>query len=35
MMDHWKDVELEITDFDYQHDRSPSAETIPYQISNP
>ena len=29
-----KVLELEITDFDYQHDRTPSAITIPSQISN-
>ena len=35
MIDHWKDLVLEITDFQYQHDRTSSAETIPSQISNP
>ena len=32
--DHWKGLEFEITDFDYQDDRIPSAETIPTQISS-
>ena len=32
MIYHWKDFELEITDFDYQHDRTPLAETRPSQI---
>ena len=35
MIDHWNGLELEITDFDYQHDRTPSVETIPSQISKP
>ena len=34
MIDHWNGLDLEITDFDYKDDRTPSAETIPYQISN-
>ena len=25
MIDHWKSPEFEITDFDFQHDRTPSA----------
>ena len=33
MIDHWNGVELENTDFDYQHDRTPSVEIIPSQIS--
>ena len=28
-MDHWKGLELEITDSDYHHDRTPSAKIIP------
>ena len=35
MIHHWKDLELEITDFHNQHDRTPSAGTIPSQTSNP
>ena len=34
MIDHWKVFALEITDFDFQDDRTPSCETIPYQTSN-
>ena len=34
MIHHWKGLELEITDFDYQHDRTPSAGNIPSQTSN-
>ena len=34
MIDHWKRLEFEITDFDYQYDRTPSAETLPSQNSN-
>ena len=33
MIDQWIGVELENTDFYYQHDRTPSVETIPSQIS--
>ena len=35
MIDHWNVLELEITDFDYKDDRTPSAESIPTQTSNP
>ena len=35
MIDHWKGFELEVTDFDYQDDRTPLVETIPSQISKP
>ena len=35
MIDHWKVFELEVTDFVYQDDQTPSAETITSQISNP
>ena len=35
MIHHRKVHELEITDSDYQHDRTTSAETIPSQTSNP
>ena len=31
MMHHWKGLELEITDFEYHHDPTPSTETIPSQ----
>ena len=34
MIDHWKGLALEITNFDYQDDRTPSAEIIPSQTSN-
>ena len=33
MIHDWKVPELEITDFEYKHDRTPSVETIPSQIS--
>ena len=35
MIHDWKGLEPEITDFHYQPDRTPSAETIPSQISTP
>ena len=35
MIDQWKGLEMEITAFYYQHNRTPSAETIPSQTSNP
>ena len=35
MIHHWKDFDLEITGFFYQHDPTPSGETIPSQTSNP
>ena len=35
MILYWKFPELEITDFDYKHDRTPSVETVPTQTSNP
>ena len=35
MIDHWKGFELELAEIDYQHDRTPSVEAIPSQISNP
>ena len=34
MIDHWEGLALEITDFDYQDNRTPSAETISSQTSN-
>ena len=34
MIDHWKSLEFEITDLDYQDDRTASAETLPFQTSN-
>ena len=35
MIRNWKGLELEITDFEYHHDSTSSAETIPSQTSNP
>ena len=35
MMHHWKVLDLEITDFDYQYDRTFSCENIPSQTSKP
>ena len=35
MIDHWKGFELELAEIKYQHDRTPSVETIPSQIRNP
>ena len=35
MIDHWKSLELELGEFDYRHDRTPSIETITSLISNP
>ena len=35
MTDHWKSLEFEITDFDYQDDRTPSAQTLRTQTSKP
>ena len=35
MIHDWKFSELEITDFEYEHDRTPSAESIPTQTSDP
>ena len=32
MIHDWNGLEMEITDFDYQHDRRPSTETTPSQI---
>ena len=32
MIHDWNGLEMEITVFDYQHDRTPSTETIPSQI---
>ena len=34
MIHHWKGLNLEITDFEYHHNRTPSAETTPSQTSN-
>ena len=31
MIHHWKGLELEIAEFEYKHDRTPSAESIPTQ----
>ena len=35
MIDHWKDLELELAEFEYKHDQTPSAETISHRTSNP
>ena len=35
MTHHLKDLDLEITDSNYQHDLTQSGETIPSQTSNP
>ena len=34
MLHHWKALDLEITDFDYHLDPTPSGETIPSKTSN-
>ena len=34
MIHHWKVLDLEITDFEYHHDRTLSGEIIPSQTSN-
>ena len=35
MIHHWKDLDLEITDFEYHHDPTYTGEIIPSQTSNP
>ena len=35
MIHRWKGLTLEIKEFEYKHDRTPSVETIPTQTSNP
>ena len=35
MIHHWKGLDLEITDFKYHDDPTPSGETITSQTSNP
>ena len=35
MIYHSKSLDLEITDFEYQYDRTPSGEITPSQTSNP
>ena len=35
MIHQWKGLDLEITEFQYHHDPTPSAENIPSQTSNP
>ena len=32
MIENWKGFELELAEIDYQHNRTPSIETIPSQI---
>ena len=34
MIHHWKALDLEIADFNYHHDPTPSVEIIPSQILN-
>ena len=34
-MHHWKGLDLNITNFNYHHDPTPSGETVPSQFSNP
>ena len=34
MTHHWKGLDLEIAGFEYHHDRTPSAETIPSKTHN-
>ena len=35
MIHQWKGLDLEITDFKYQHDLTPSSGTIPSETLNP
>ena len=39
MIDHWQGFELQLADMiaeiDYQHDRTPPAQTIPTRTSKP
>ena len=35
MVQQWEGLDVEITDFENHHNRTPSAETIPSQTSNP
>ena len=35
MTNHWKSLDLEITDFNFDHDPTQSGETIPSQTSHP
>ena len=35
MIHHWKGFDLDITDFSYHRDPTPSGENIPSQTSNP
>ena len=34
MIYHWKALDLEITDFEYRYDPTPSSEIIPSHTSN-
>ena len=34
MIHHWKDFDLDIKDFNFFHDPTPSGETIPPQTAN-
>ena len=35
MIHRWKALDLEITDFEYRHDRTYTGEIVPSQTSNP
>ena len=35
MIDHWQGFELQLAEIDYQHDRTPPAQTIPTRTSKP
>ena len=35
MIQRWKDLDLEIKDFEYHHDRTYTGEIVPSQTSNP
>ena len=35
MIHYWKVPDLQRTDIDYKHDRTPSAKTVRTQTSNP
>ena len=34
MIHHWKSLDLEITDFIYHHDPTPTGGAVPFQTSN-
>ena len=35
MINHWKALDLEITDFEYHKNRAPSGEITPSETPNP